>query len=235
MEEDETILCTVEKVTNTVTFVRLPDGREGTIISSEIAPGRIKFMRQYVFPNKRIVCKVLKDIGNQVHLSLRRVNAKERNEVMQRFKHEQATSHAIKQLFGEDNERIKEKILKDYKNLTEFIDAARLDEQVMKTYVSADKMGSMLKIIEKKKKIFEIKKSINLKCSEEDGIDRLKKILDFKDEKVEINYIAAGEYVLKLLIEDIKNGKKIIAEIEEELQKRAKENNCEISITDKND
>ena len=80
MKEEELVLCTVEKVTNTVTFVRLPDGREGTIISSEIAPGRIKFMRQYVVPNKKIVCKVLRDEGNNINLSLRRVNNKEKKD-----------------------------------------------------------------------------------------------------------------------------------------------------------
>ena len=47
MEEGDLVLCKVEKVTNTITFVSLPSGQEGTIVSSEIAAGRIKFMRDY--------------------------------------------------------------------------------------------------------------------------------------------------------------------------------------------
>ena len=78
MEEGNLVLCTVKKVTNTITFVELSDGEEGTIVSSEIAPGRIKLMRQYVVPNKKIVCKILEISGDRISLSLRRVNSKER-------------------------------------------------------------------------------------------------------------------------------------------------------------
>jgi len=49
MEEGDLVLCKVEKVTSTVTFVRLSDGQSGTIVSSEIAPGRIKLMRHMLF------------------------------------------------------------------------------------------------------------------------------------------------------------------------------------------
>ena len=80
MEEGDLILCKVKKVTNTITFVEMPDGNEGTIISSEIAAGRIKLMRQYVVPNKQIVCKILRIENGNVHLSLRRVNSKEEKE-----------------------------------------------------------------------------------------------------------------------------------------------------------
>jgi len=68
MEENDLILCKVKKVTNTITFVELPNGQEGTIVSSEIAPGRIKHMRQYVVPNKQIVCKILKIEGDHIQL-----------------------------------------------------------------------------------------------------------------------------------------------------------------------
>ena len=73
MDIGDLILCKVEKVTNTITFVKMSNGHEGTIISSEIAPGRIKLMRQHVTPNKQIVCKILKIDGDHIHLSLRRV------------------------------------------------------------------------------------------------------------------------------------------------------------------
>ena len=103
MEEGDIVLCKVEKVTNTITFVSMQDGSEGTIISSEIAPGRIKLMRQYVVPNKQIACKVLGIDGNNIQLSLRRVNSKEKKEVMQAFKQSQAIDVAFKQILKEDS------------------------------------------------------------------------------------------------------------------------------------
>jgi translation initiation factor 2 alpha subunit (eIF-2alpha) len=229
MKEDELVLCTVEKVTNTITFVRLPDGREGTIISSEIAPGRIKFMRQYVVPNKKIVCKVLKIEGNNIHLSLRRVNNKEKKEVMQRFKQEQAISVSLKQILGKESEEIKEKILKDFENLTEFADKAKNEEKILEKYVGKKNVETIRKIIDKKRKKQEIRHKLMIKCLEDDGIKRIKKILEFKDEEININYLGAGEFLLKLIVEDFKQGKKKLQEIIEEIEKRAKKENCEFN------
>ena len=139
MNERDLVLCTVEKVTNTITFVRLPNGQEGTLVSSEIAPGRIKHMRQYVIPNKKIVCKILKIEGDHIQLSLRRVNSKEKKEVMQKFKQSQAINVAFKQILGEDEKEIKETILKEFEDLKSFIKAARSDETLITKYIPKEK------------------------------------------------------------------------------------------------
>ena len=77
--EGDIILCTVEKIEGISVFVTIDKGGTGSIVTSEIAPGRIRNLRDYVVPNKKIVCKVLKvDPNGHVHLSLRRVTAKER-------------------------------------------------------------------------------------------------------------------------------------------------------------
>jgi translation initiation factor 2 alpha subunit (eIF-2alpha) len=232
MEEGDLTLCTVEKVTNTITFVRLPNGEQGTIVSSEIAPGRIKLMRQYVVPNKKIVCKILGISGNNINLSLRRVNSKEKKEVMQSFKQTQAISVAFKQILGEEEEKIKEKILEDFKDLPEFVEAAKKDESLISKYLPKNKEDAIKKVIDKKKKSQELKQNIKIKCLEDDGVQKIKKIFDLKDDKITVSYISAGNLKLKLTVEDFKEGKKRMAEILEELEKRAKENNCEFHATE---
>ena len=142
MEEGDLVLATVENVTNTMTSVRLESGQEGTIISSEIAPGRIKHMRQYVVPNKKIVCKILTISGERINLSLRRVTSKEKKEVMEKYKQNQAINIAFKQLFADETNSIKEKILKDCRLL--------LTEQ--------EKMNQLLINIFQKKKWMQLKK-----------------------------------------------------------------------------
>ena len=232
MEEGDLVLCKVEKVTNTITFVTMPDGKEGTIISSEIAPGRIKLMRQYVVPNKQIVCKVLKIDGNHIHLSLRRVNSKEKKEVMQEFKQSQAIDVAFKQILKDDEESIKEKILKDFKNLAEFIKSANEDKSLIEKYIPKDKQDSIKKITEKKKRNQELVQNIKIKCTEDDGITRIKKVFLSDNKDMSVTYISAGNFKLKLTVEDFKQGKKQMTEIIEELEKRAKENNCEFYATE---
>ena len=66
-----------------------------------------------------------------------------------------------------------------------------------------------------------------MKCLEEDGLERIKKIFDLNNKKISIIYISAGNFKLKLLVEDFKEGKKEMTEIINEIEKRAKENHCE--------
>jgi|TARA_B100001971_G_scaffold212257_1_gene241941 translation initiation factor 2 alpha subunit (eIF-2alpha) len=228
MEEGDLLLCTVEKVSNTITIVRLPNGKEGTIVSSEIAPGRIKHMRQYVVPNKRIVCKILEISGNNIHLSLRRVNSKEKKEVMQRYKQDQAINIAFKEILGENSNETK-KILEDFESLREFIDKARTDKELILKYIPKDNQEAIRKITEKKMKNSELKQYIRIKCLEEDGIKRIKEIFNLKNSNANVSYISAGNFRLSLTVEDFKEGKKEMAKIIEDLEKRSKKNNCEFS------
>jgi len=61
LEEGDLVLCTVEKIVGTIVFVNI-DGekKQGSIVLSEIAPGRIRNLRDYVVPKKKIVCKILR-------------------------------------------------------------------------------------------------------------------------------------------------------------------------------
>jgi len=232
MEEGNLVLCTVKNVTNTITFVELPNSQEGTIVSSEIAPGRIKHMRQYVVPNKKIVCKILKVDGDHIHLSLRRVNSKEKKEVMQKWKTEQATEVAFKQILGENAKKVKGEILEDFKDLAEFVSAARNDESLISKYIPKEKQDAIKAVSNKKRKNEELKQNIKIKCLEDDGIKKIKEIFDLKDENITVSYISAGNFKLKLTVEDFKQGKKRMAEILEKLEKKAKENNCEFYATE---
>lgn len=232
MNEGDLILCKVKKVTSTITFVEMPNGQEGTIISSEIAAGRIKLMRQYVVPNKQIVCKVLKIEGDNVHLSLRRVNSKEKKEVMQKSKQIQAINSAFKQILKEKEKEVTEKILKDFEDLLKFSSEAKLNPKITEKYIPKEQREAINKIINKKRKNQELRQKIKIKCLEDDGIKRIKKIFDIENKNLKVTYISAGNLSLKLIVEDFKQGKKEMIRILEELGKRAKENNCEFFATE---
>ena len=227
LEEGNIVLGTVEKVTNTITFVRLPEGKEGTLVSSEIAPGRIKHMRAYVVPNKKIVCKILKISGDRIELSLRRVNSKEKKEVMQAFKQEQAIRSAFRQIFKEEAEKIEEKIKEEFSTLPEFVDAAREDKKLIEKYIPKDNQEAFIKITEKRKKTVDLKQIITIKCLEDDGVKRIKEIFSTDNPDVKITYISAGEFKLSLSAPDFKSGKKVMSELLESLENKAKENNWE--------
>jgi len=72
LEVGDVVLCTVDKIAGTVVFVKIDRNGEGNIITSEIAPGRIRNLREYVVPKKKIVCKILRISPNgNINLSLR--------------------------------------------------------------------------------------------------------------------------------------------------------------------
>ena len=76
-EDDELVLCTVTKIHFHSVFVNLDEYNMSAMIHiSEIAPGRIRNIRDFVVEGKVIVCKVLRVDRERGHvdLSLRRVN-----------------------------------------------------------------------------------------------------------------------------------------------------------------
>lgn len=230
-KERDLVLCTVEKVTDTVTTVFLPDNKtKGTIISSEIAPGRIKFMRSYVVPNKKIVCKILKVSGEHIDLSLRRVNVKEKKQVMQEFKQKLAVKSALKQILSDDYDTIKKEILNDYDELLNFIEDVRKNNNIIKKYIPKKYQEKVQKITEKKKKLVELKYEIKIKCLEDDGIRRIKEVFSKIDPNIKIIYISAGKYHLKYSADNFKQGKQDLSEFLESMQKKAKEQHCDIEI-----
>jgi len=230
-KEGDLVLCTVERVSDTVTSVFLPDNKtKGTIISSEIAPGRIKFMRAYVVPNKKIVCKILRVSGDNVELSLRRVNAKEKKQVLEEFKQRLAVKSALKQIFLEDFDEIQKNILKDYNELLEFIEVIKENSELIKKYIPLKYQERVKKITEKKRKLVELKYEIKVQCLEEDGIKRIKNLFLNSDSNVKVSYLSAGKYHLKYFAENFKQGKQDISSYLSLMQENAKKNNCELEI-----
>lgn len=230
MEEGDLVLCKVEKVTNTIIFVSLPNKHEGTIVSSEIASGRIKLMRQYVVPNKQIVCKILRVDGNHIQLSLRRVSSKEKKEVMSKFKQVQAIKTAFKQILKENAEKTESKILEDFDSIEDFANKAREDESLITKYVPKENIDGIKNILEKKKKSTILKQTIKIKCIKDDGVKRIKEIFKFENEDITVKYISAGNFTIELTVDDFKTGKHQMQEILEELTKKAQENECEFNI-----
>jgi len=120
---DDVVLCTVKKIEGTTVFLDIEGDGQGSLVLSEVAAGRIRNLREYVFPKKKIVCKILKISGDHVELSLRRVTAKEREQVLDRSKKERALKSMLKSV-GADAESVVSKIKEEY-DLVEFLEDSR--------------------------------------------------------------------------------------------------------------
>jgi translation initiation factor 2 alpha subunit (eIF-2alpha) len=212
IEEGDLVLCTVDRIVGTVVFVKIDalDGKEGSITISEIAPGRIRNLRDYVVPKKKIVCKVLRlDREGHIGLTLRRVTLKEKKEVLEQEKQEKSFTSLLKSVLGQEkSEQILEKIKKESK-ISEFVEDAREDPGKIEALVSkadAKKILDAVKAQAQKKKKAVIKKTLLVKTAEPNGVTLIKAILgsDAKTDETEISYISAGKYAVKLESDDIK-------------------------------
>lgn len=90
-EEGELLKCTITSVQSHSVFVRLDEyGMNGMIHISEVAPGRIRNMRDHVVEGKSVICKVLRVNPERGHvdLSLRRVSDSQRRNKISEMKKE---------------------------------------------------------------------------------------------------------------------------------------------------
>lgn len=241
------VICTVKTILHHSVFVRLDEyeNLEGLVHISEIAPGRIRNIRDFVKPDKTIVCKVLKvnRDNRQVDLSLRRVSVNSMkikiDEMRQEEKAEKLLEFTGKQqkLSLEDMYKVVgTKILENFGSLSECFNKISLEDDTLlkKLGIETNLADNLTKIIKEKIKPpkIKVKVTLELKSFEPDGIEIIKKLLhdvndNNKNKKYELSlsYVSAPRYQLELITLDKKNSDEIIENIAEDIIKDSKKMN----------
>jgi len=234
-EEGELVICIVKKVLFHSVFVKLEEffNREGMIHISEVAPGRIRNIRDYVREGKQVVCKVLninQERGN-IDLSLRRVSVQLRLKKEDEFKQEQKAEKILEQAaknvkssLPEVYKLIGEKVLEDYGTFSEcFMDIVERGIEVLEELeVPKNLAEEIVKLV--KERIKPVKVSITgeltLESYESDGIDKIKEAIkkgeDFAKKKkleIKITYLSAPRYSLELTSSNYKDAEKDIKDV----------------------
>ena len=230
LEIGDIILCTVDRIVGTIVFIKIEkENREGSIVLSEIAPGRIRNLRKYVVPKKKIVCKVLRISEDRIDLSLRRVSQKEQKEVMDQYNQEKSYINILKSVLGEKSKEIIKKI-QEKENIYDFIEEIKQKPERLEKLVGKENSKKILNIvnIQKTKKAI-LKKEINLTTTDPKGLELVKNI--FKEIKeAEVIYISAGKYLIKVESSNIKETDTKLKEILREIEEKAKKSHMEFSI-----
>ena len=227
LEVGEIVLCTVEKIIGTTVFVNIENSSEQGFISlSEIAPGRIRNIRDYVVPKKTIVCKVLKISGKTIELSLRRVTPKEQKEVKEKFKLERSYKSLLKSVLKEKTPEVIKKI-KQEETIVDFLESAKTNPKPLEKIVGKENSQKIVKILnsQKAKKAI-LKKIFKLNTKQSNGLKIIKEILA-NIKQVEIRYLAAGKYSIKVEADNMKKANQKIIEIFQEIETKAKKQNIE--------
>jgi translation initiation factor 2 alpha subunit (eIF-2alpha) len=233
LEEGDVVLCTVDRIVGTVVFAKIEGDGEGSIVFSEVAPGRIRNIRDYVVPKKKIVCKVLRvSPSGHIDLSFRRVTQKESKEVKERYEEERSYISMLKSILKEKAEEAVKKI-GGASGIYDFFQNAKENPKELEKIAGKKEAGKILEILKaQKKKKASIKKEINLAAAGPKGLQDIKEILGaYKN--ADIRYISGGKYSVKTESNDIKSADNELRKIILEMEKKAKNKDVEFSIKEK--
>lgn len=211
------VLCTVSRIFPTTVFCTLESGAEGVIPISEVAPGRIRNIRDYVKEGKRIVCKVLKVDEEKGHitLSLRRVTLKERKAKLEEYKKENTALAILKSLHNKAKVKISneiiDKIKEKYSSLFNFFQLIIEDKnKLLELNLRKKEAEALYNLIKERVKPRKVKVTldIELKSYLPDGIEKIKKILNINE--VSVKYLGAPLYRLEVESENAKEAEKLL-------------------------
>lgn len=241
-EEDEVLFGIVDRIAGTSVFVKLEDyNKEGVISFSEVAPGRIRNIRDYVRIGQKIVVKVLRVNRETAHidLSLRRVSAKEKKEVTDEYKKEKEFQ-AMLNLVVKDKPRI-ELLVKEIKKKIRFAELLSkilvMPDEVKgllkESGIKEEELAKLIEIVSEKikEKKISVKAKISITSDASDGIEKIKKLLsDLENKGALVSYLGAPNYLISIENTDYKEANKKLKELLDSMILKAKEQNCKLEI-----
>lgn len=233
-EDGELVVATVKEVKGFGAFVNLDEypGKEGFIHIAEVAAGWVKYVRDHVRENQKIVAKVIAVDQNRGHvdLSLKRVNDHQRRETIAAWKNE-SKAEKLLEILGERLGKKPEELLNDfgyklvetYGSLYSAFEAASVDEQSLaeegykepwvKTLIELAKENIAVPFVH-------VKGYVELQSFGKDGVADIRTALEaaeeseYEDIEVEVQYTGAPRYRIKVKAPEYKAA-------EEELQAAA--------------
>ena len=226
-EEGELVLCTITKIHYHSVFANLDEYKKsGMIHISEISPGRIRNINDFVREGKIVICKVLKIDNERGHidLSLRRVSDAQRrlkaNQIKQEQKAEKIIEFVAKKIninFKDFFDEVSEKIQAEYESIYQgFEDVLNKDGLLEKLGIQKNVSKELKDVILQRIKPPEVKieGDLNFESFEPDGADIIKdaliKLSEFSKENISVFYAGGGTFRISVKSDDYKSAEKIL-------------------------
>lgn len=254
-KENDVVICTVKKILFHSIFVDLDEyeHQDGMIHISEIAPGRIRNIRDYVVEGKKLVCLVLRvdERQRQVDLSLRRVPLSLKNrkneEYKQEIKAEKLLEFVAKQqktTLKDYYEKVGYKLMENFDLLsTAFNEISKKGVEAINPFGLPEKYTiPLVNIVQEKIKPIEVMVTafVNLQNPASNGIEVIKanfatieKFADDNKFKIAMTYISAPKYKIESFASDYKIAQEQLDRVCSKLLELAKKTNCSCEIAKK--
>jgi translation initiation factor 2 subunit 1 len=235
-EEGDLVMCNVSKIHFHSIFVDIFEyGRQqGMIHISEVSPGRIRTIRDFVKEGRTVVCKVLrinKERGH-VDLSLRRVTEAQRRNKVNELKQEQVAEKIIEHIAKEKKLDVKKFFKEVYEKLTvqynsifdAFYDVVETDAKLVDQGLDKATAEAMEVIIRQriKETSVEIKGKFLIQSYLPDGVDKIKTAFSAASKvkgDYRISYKGAGVFDVAITDKEYKLAEKVLSDIRAKVEK----------------
>ncbi len=240
------MFCTVTKIQYHVVTVQLDEyHKQGLIHISEVSPGRIRNIRNYVTEGKKVVCKVIRINPQREHidLSLRRVNESQKRQKTDEIKQEQKAEKIIKVLAERTStpeeqvyKEVAEPVLQHYPWVyLAFEEVVEKKASLASLGVKKDLASKLEELIKEKIKPKQVSIIINarIRSFDSEGVEIVKKAFSRAEQAakdLKVNYLGAGAYRMVITAKDYKKAEKDVEQVKQAMTDLIEENHGEISF-----
>ena len=239
-------MCTVTNIHYHSVFVALDEyGKTGMIHISEVSPGRIRNIRDFVEEGKKVICKVLRINLEKGHidLSLRRVNDHQRRQKVDQLKQEQVAEKIVEQYAKKHKldvkktyEEVGKQIFEKYDGLFPCFEEVSVGETNLENLGIAKEIADEItELIQQriKPEIFTIAGDFSTLSYEPNGAEIIKEAIK-KVRKIEgavaIKYKGGGVFHMEVADTDPKKAEKMLEKITETVVSHMKDHNSEAAF-----
>lgn len=242
-EQGELVIATVSNVHYHSIFCNLDEyGVSGMIHISEVAPGRIRNLSDYVKEGKVVIAKVLRVDENKGHvdLSIRRVTEAQRKQKAASRKQEALVENILTQVAKTtkaSEQELKDALKKSYPNQELYDVFVEVVEEGHQLQTDLDKsvQEALSQAITDRisPKRVEIKGELTIKTYVPDGVNQISDALTSADKTIHISYAGSGRYTVIVEAKEYKKAENTLSSFIEETKQSLQEAEVSFERTDK--
>ena len=234
---DELVVASIKKIMPYGAFMVLTEfnNREAFLHVSEVAPRWIKNIHEFISEGESHVVKVYRidREKNQIDVSLKRVNEQEKQMKLESVRQKKRVDKLLTiaaEKAKVDLVAMKTELEKEFEDLyscLEFCSEEGLDALKNIDVPKAFKQ-ELVELAKKniRKPVVTVTGVLSVTSYENDGIERIKKILEV--EGIALHYLGAPHYQLSLTDENYKNAEKKLTKIIESIKEAGQKNKCDV-------
>jgi translation initiation factor 2 subunit 1 len=221
-ERDELVVCEITRINPNSVYAKLLEyDRSGMIHVSEVAKRWVRDIREFVKERQLVVCKVGRVDGNDISLSLKRVNKNQADRRLQEFKRERNAEKFLEQIgkqfkmkLDQVYEEIGYDLQENFGSINKTFEIALKNPELLKEKGIAEKWSKAIIDIAQKsfvEKTYEVKAVLDLRSYAPDGTEIIKKTLtEAAGNGLDVKYISAPKYQITGKGKDIRKVRELV-------------------------